>query len=186
AHHVEPRAERDVYASEVAKVASLERLDQKRTQGVTARRISGKPGSGVPSDAHGHDDGEELLARWRGAARGAKYGGVQLPGEADLDLVGGDRREHVEEVLGVEPDAHRGAAELHRNLVEAVAALRRLARDAHGALGERQLHATGALAGGDRDRLERIREGGPRRAHDLVVGLRNDLRVRRKLCVDEL
>ena len=65
---------------------------------------------------------------------------------------------------GVEADGHARAGVVDGDLVEAVAALRDSARDAHRALRERELHAARALARGDRDGAERVGEGRARRA----------------------
>ena len=54
-------------------------------------------------------------------------GRIELAAEAELHLVLVERAEHVEEVLRVEADGHVRAGVLDGDLVEALAALRRLA-----------------------------------------------------------
>src|ERR1700722_8589803 len=135
---------------------------------------------GISSDAHGHHDREELALPGRPDHRG-----IELAAQPQLHFLFVQRRENVEEVLRVEADGHVRPVDLDGDLVDPPAALRRLGGDAHGALDELQLHAPGALAGGDRYGAQGLGEGATGNAQDLLALRRDDLRVRRELRIDE-
>ena len=85
---------------------------------------------------------------------------------ADGHLVVEDGAQHVQEVARVEANRDLGSVVLHRELVEALAALRALALDANLAARHRELHAAGAVAGGHRHGLERVGQRQARHARD--------------------
>src|ERR1019366_8695295 len=132
------------------------------------------------SDAHRHHDREKL------PRAGRLYdSGIELAAEPEHALVFVESAQHVEEVLGVEAYRHVGARVLDGNLVGALAAVGRLRGDPHRALGEPQLDAARTLARGDGHGTESLRELRARDAHELLALLRDHLRVRGELRVDE-
>src|SRR5258708_20790659 len=135
-------------------------------------------------NAHRHDDGFVAVVVALGG--GLDDRGIEIAADAEDDLFVVERAEDVEEVLRVESDDDLGSRVIDGNFVEAVARFRALAGDAHRAGGDLELHAAGAIACGERDGPKGVRESGARQANGAVARLRDDLRVRRKLRVDEL
>src|SRR5690606_41645976 len=102
-----------------------------------------RPRAGEPrsSNPHRHDHGH--VARAGALAAGLEQRRIQIPADAQDDLVVVDGREHVQEVARVEADRHLGAGVLARDLVEALAALGALRFEADRVAAEGQLHASG-------------------------------------------
>src|ERR1019366_4042452 len=132
------------------------------------------------SDTHRHHSREELTRAGRLDDRG-----VELAAEAELHFVFVERAEDIKEILGVEADGHVGPRVLDGYLVGPFTAVGRLGGDPHRALGQPELHATGALARRHGHCAKCLGERGTRHPHELLALLRNDLRVRRKLSVDQ-